>query len=141
MRIITMKKCIFIQLMLFVCAALGNAQSSYGDVQRAKEFLEMEAASTNELLSGESVGYGIKLLSCDFDGKNFIYSYEIDEDYISIEQMRETREERQVAIKRMLMDTDEFAPIIRNLKKINGNVIYYYVGNMSHKSMSIIIKF
>lgn len=136
-----MKKCIFIQLMLFLCATFGNAQSGYSDVQRAKEFLDMEAASANELLSGESVGLGMKLLSCDFDGKNFIYSYEINEDYVSIEQMRETKEERQVAIKRMLMDTDEFAPIIRNLSKINGNVIYYYIGNMSHKSMSIIIKF
>ena len=97
-----------------------------------------EAAETVNNDAPLQVDYMTTLTSCNFDGQNFNYYYEVNEDYTS--DIREFEEEMRENLQN-LWDTDPvFDEIKDNLRKVNGSVIYNYVGDESGEKMTIHVK-
>lgn len=133
---------IFLSIMfLMLSCSNGSLSPEKDEVFKAKESLKLEAEIANKM-AGKSVDFMTRWISCDFDGNNLIYTYEIDEDYATIDQMRSIQQETMAkSIKNTLESTPQFAGTKANLAKIKGKVIYNYVGDTSKKVMTITIDF
>ena len=107
-------------------------------VNEAKDNLKKSAEVVNEYAPLE-VDYMTTLVSCEFDGKNFIYSYVIDEDYGTIPEMKENghADEIRSSIKKDWDENPELKIMKDNLKKVGGSVVYEYLGNITGESMII----
>lgn len=121
----------------------ANADNSVNkeEINKAKESLKYEAEISNKLLAGKQVDPMSRAVSIDFDGTNLIYTFEIDEEYTSIDQMRTNEEAMEKNIRNILDNTPQFIVTKENLMKINGKVIYNYVGSESKKVLTITIDF
>lgn len=134
-----MKKLIYLMVLLVSLSSFGCDTPAQ---KKAKESLALEAETTNKMLAGKKADAVSTILSVDFDGKNLIYTYEIDEDYISIDQARATQKDNmEKNIRTGLENNPQFAATKENLKKIGGKVIYNYIGNSSGKILTIEIDF
>lgn len=111
------------------------------EIKKAKESLKTEAVIGDKLLAGKQADPMTTIVSIDFDGTNFIYNYEVDEEYISIDQMRTNQETMEKNIKNNLDNAPGFIGAKENLMKINGKVVYNYVGSESKKVLTITIDF
>lgn len=110
------------------------------EIDKTKESLKLEAKVADKLLAGKEIDFMTKALSAQFDGTNMVYTYEIDEDYATIDQLRDLKkEELKNFLKTNLDNSPEFAETKENLIKINGKVIYNYIGNTSKKVLTITI--
>ena len=111
------------------------------EINKAKESLRYEAETANKLLAGKRIDPMTRAVSVDFDGTNLISTYEIDEEYTSIDQMRSNQEAMEKNIRNTLDNTPQFIGSKESLMKINGKVIYNYVGSESKKVLTITIGF
>lgn len=68
-----------------------------------------------------------------------VYTYEIDENSISIDKLSEIKETMEKNLKNHLSENAQFAITKENLIKVGGTVIYNYVGSKSKKVMTITI--
>ena len=126
--------------MLFLSIIMLVACSNSEEKQKAKDSLKYEVELVNKL-TPSSVDFMTTLTSCELDGSNLIYNYEIDEDYSTIDEMKE---KQMATLKKTLEASWKNNPQLEgtkaNLKTIGGKVIYNYVGNTSKKIMSITIE-
>lgn len=109
-------------------------------IRKAKESLKFEAETTNKLLVGEKIDAMTRVVSVDFDGTNFVYTYEINEDYTTIDEMRANKETIEKNIRNNIDKTPQIEGLKENLIKIKGNFVYNYVGSKSIKVLTIIIE-
>lgn len=114
---------------------------SLSDADRAKESLKSEAEAAHKMLQGANVDPATKCISVDFDGENFTYTYEINEEDASIEQMRTEKETLEQFLKDNLSNSAEFSAVKRNLQMINGKVKYVYIGSKSKDKLELFINF
>jgi hypothetical protein len=103
--------------------------------------LRNEISFANDQLTGMQMDYATISDGCNFMNDNVYYYYTIDEDYINISDMIANERE----IKRNLRSTLESMPeteaLIQNLKKINGNIIYQYTGDITGKTAQFVLDF
>ena len=123
------------KLVVIVCVAFSCTNSE--DIQKAKDALQLEAQAANNLLRGTYIDNATKCLSCEFDGKNIIYSYEVNEDIISIEQLRIQKETMEKILHTYLKTNALVTETKKNLKKIKGKFIYHYIGDTSCSVMTL----
>ena len=145
-----MKKILFFLTMILSLSCTNSSSpsnktsdtSEKEETIKAKESLKMDAQVADKLLAGKDVDFMTKAVSVKFDGKNLVYTYEIDEEYATIEQLEfAKKEEMEQNIKATLESIPQFAVTKANLKKINGKVVYNYVGSASNNVMVITIDF
>ena len=148
-----MKKVLFFMVMLVALSSCSNGSSksqesanteisvNKEEINKAKESLKYEAETANKLIAGKRIDPMTRAVSVDFDGTNLISTYEIDEEYTSIDQMRSNQEAMEKNIRNTLDNTPQFIGSKESLMKINGKVIYNYVGSESKKVLTITIGF
>ncbi|MBR3757960.1 MAG: hypothetical protein IKK62_05970 [Bacteroidaceae bacterium] len=147
-----MKKMLFFALLLlFSISSCSNGhtekQNSTApeineEVNKAKESLKFEAEISNKILAGKQIDVMTRADSVFFDGKNLVYTYEIDENYATIEQLQKYQKETmEKSIRNALEKTPQVAGVKENLMKIDGKVIYNYVGSSSKEVLTIAIGF
>ena len=123
--------------MIFLCAIMLVACSNSEEKQKAKDSLKYEAELANQL-APMSLDHMTTMMSCEFDGSNLVYNYEIDEDYSTIGEMKE---KQMTTLKKTLeaqwRNNPQLEGTKANLKTIGGKVIYNYIGDTSKKIMSI----
>jgi len=152
-----------LSLLLVVCNGCGNkkAEPTMGDntsiqrmnetiqrmnetsqekISQAKQALKIDASIAAKQLKGKKVDAMTRVISCDFDGSDVIYTYEIDEDVASIDDLRTMKETLKGNVKSVLDNTPGFAATKKNLQIIDGKVVYNYVGNKSKKVLTITIE-
>ncbi len=147
-----MKKILFFALLLlFSISSCSNGYKEKQDsttsekseeVNKAKESLKFEAEISNKILAGKQIDVMTRADSVFFDGKNLVYIYEIDENYATIEQLQKYQKETmEKSIRSALENTPQVAGVKENLMKIDGKVIYNYVGSSSKEVLTITIGF
>jgi len=109
-------------------------------ISQAKQALKIDASIAAKQLKGKKVDAMTRVISCDFDGSDVIYTYEIDEDVASIDDLRTMKETLKGNVKSVLDNTPGFAATKKNLQIIDGKVVYNYVGNKSKKVLTITIE-
>lgn len=111
------------------------------EINNVKESLKFEAEITNKLIAGKQFDAMTRVDSVSFDGECFVYTYEINEDYATIEQLqkfqRKTMEEN---LKNNWENNPQLAGIKEKLIRINGKVVYNYVGSSSKDVIKIVIE-
>lgn len=127
-----MKKFLFLVLAVaFLFASCGGD----GGANEAKDNLKKAAEVVNGYAPLE-VDYMTTLVSCEFDGKNFVYSYEIDEDYRTVSEIKEGyADEFRASLQKDWDENPELKIMKDNLNKIGGSVIYEYHGNTTGESL------
>ena len=112
------------------------------DIKKAKESLKFLSDMENKQLAGTQLDVMTTLVSADFDGTNLVYTCVIDEDYATIETLRNTQKE---VMEKNIRNTLENDPRIESTKEnlilIGGKIIYNYVGDTSNKVLTITIGF
>lgn len=132
-----MKKFLFLVLVVaFLFASCGGD----GGANEAKDNLKKAAEALNGYAPYE-VDYMTTLVSCEFDGKKFVYSYEIDEDYRTVSEMKESGyvDEFRASLQKDWDENPELKVMKENLNKIGGSLIYEYRGNTTGEVLSIVI--
>ena len=128
----------FIGLIFGVVVSCTN-NTSNNEIDKAKKTLEIEAEIADKQLAGKKIDAISKCISCNFDGENMVYTYEIDENSISIDKLSEIKETMEKNLKNQLSENTQFAITKENLIKVGGTVIFNYVGSKSKKVMTITI--
>jgi len=120
----------------FLFASCGVREAM--KINEAKDNLANAAEVVNEQAPYE-VDYMTTIVSCEFDGKNFIYSYVIDEDYGTIPEMKENghADDIRSSIEKDWDENPELKIMKDNLKKVGGNVVYEYLGNITGETLCI----
>lgn len=106
-------------------------------VKEAKEYLSADVALSNKQGAGTNVDEGTKLLSIVFDGQNVIYTYEIDESYFTISQLKTIQSEFEKEQRKEFYSNKELAEIRYYLSVLEGTAIYNYVGSKTKQVMTI----
>jgi len=119
---------------LFVLAGCGAS----AEKQLAKTLLEKECQQANKILAGKYVDALTLCTSCEFDGENVIYNYELDEDVVAIEDIDKS------VLENTILETWKTNPGVRatkqNLIILDGSVIYNYTGSKTKETFTIKIK-
>ena len=119
---------------LFVLAGCGASTEK----QLAKTLLEKECQQANKILAGKYVDALTLCTSCEFDGENVIYNYELDEDMVAIENVDKS------ILESTILETWKTNPAVRatkqNLIILDGDVIYNYTGSKTKETFTIKIK-
>jgi len=74
-----------------------------------------------------------KLMSVDFDGTYFMYTYEIDEDILTVENMQALKDDLTKYLKKTWVDN----PAKPSMNAIHGKVVYVYKGSLSKDTLRI----
>ena len=119
---------IFFSLILFVSCGIGNGNS-------AKKYLDKAAKGVDVPME---VDYMTTLVSCEFDGQDLIYEYEVDEDYASISELRENENIIREGIESNL-EKPETQELQEKLREIGGKMIHKYIGNETGEVITIVI--
>ena len=130
-----MKKLFSVLLVCCMAFAVSCSKSDSKAVADAKQQLKAEAENTNAMLGGQEMG-GMTM-TCTFDGTNLIYDYIVDENYISMDQLQVYTS----GLKSQLESAPGFEGIIKNLKVLDGKVIYNYTGKYSGRKITEKISF
>ena len=135
-----MKKTIFITLLVM---SLG-VQSCFGDNENknaAREALKNEITATNKMLSGRNVDIATVYEKAEFFNDEIHYYYIINEEYIDIQLIRDSRKERETALKEMWETNPALKVTTGYIKTISGKVFYHYKGCITGKEAIIIVEF
>ena len=104
----------------------------------AKAALETEAHQANKILAGKYVDALTLCTSCEFDGLNVIYNYELDEDMVSLGDIDKS------ILENNILETWKTNPAVRavkqNLNILDGSVIYNYTGSKTKETFTIKVK-
>ena len=121
-----------------LCACTnGSTGVSSEEAEKVKEVIKIEAELANKALEGQNVDEMTKVIAVDFDGTDFVYTYEIDEEYLTIEKLKILEEEMTNYQKQIWKSNPQLANLKKNLNRINGKVVYKYTGSESKKTMTI----
>jgi hypothetical protein len=128
-------------IFLLFSSLLTGGCSNQVDKQKARESLNYEVMQVNEQVVGRNIDFMTRCTSCIFDGKNLIYSYEIDENYGSMDDLiRVQKEAMEAQAKAAWESNPQLAGTKQSLKTLGGSVIYNYVGSRSKKALTITVK-
>lgn len=104
-----------------------------------EELLKQGCETTNKKMPMD-VGHGLIVTSCMFLDGNVIYRCVFDEDIYDIGDFKDNKESIKESSKEYLKNAgDNVSYIINLLKKIGGNIIYIYEGNISKSEIKITI--
>lgn len=118
------------------CFADSNLTEHEKRIKEAKEYLSADVALSNKQAAGTKVDEITKLESIVFDGQNIIYTYEVDESYNTISQLRSAQNELEKELRKEFSSKD-LAEIRYYLSVLEGNAIYHYVGNKTKQVITI----
>lgn len=121
-----------------MCACTnGPTGVSSEDADKIKEVIKIEAELTNKVLKGQKVDDATKVIEVDFDGTDFVYNYELDEEYLTIENLKILEDDMTKYQKEMWKSNPQLSNLKNNLNKINGKVVYKYTGSETKKTVTI----
>ena len=124
---------------LVVLAAIAILASGCNSVEKivAKSILKAEIEEANEDLSGKYVDEITIMSSCEFDGKNIIYNYVIDEDQVAFDDIDRSLLEDNI---NSLWETNpDLKGLTHQLNILEGSAIYSYTGSNTGETFSITI--
>lgn len=135
-RELNMKKLVLLSVVLFAaCVCLqGQNPAQYN----ARESLKNEVKYVNQNTPWK-IDYMTTMVLCELDGNDLVYNYIVDENYISIEELRSTKRASMKKNLEATWNSSGTATTRSNLKTIGGKVIYKYRGNISQKTMVIVV--
>ena len=121
-------------VLCFLCSCSnGPKKLSSEEISKLKTVIEVEANKVNKQMAGQKVDEMTTLLSAVFDGTDFVYTYEIDEDIFPIEKMRVLKDDFTQHLKETWVDN----PAKPSLNAINAKVVYIYTGSLSEDTLKI----
>lgn len=125
-------------LLLFSALIVLAGCGASAEKQFAKTALEAECQVANKTLAGKYIDAATLCKSCEFDGKNVIYNYELDEELAAIESIDKS------ILESNILETWKTNPAVRatkqNLIILDGSVVYNYTGSKSKKTLTVTIK-
>ncbi len=125
-------------LLLFSALIVLAGCGASTEKQFAKTALEMECQVANQTLADKYVDAVTICKSCQFDGKNVIYNYELDEELAALESIDKSLLESRI------LENWKTNPAVRatkqNLLILDGSVVYNYTGSKSKKTLTVTIK-
>lgn len=111
------------------------------DKGKAREELSKTAQEANTQMAGMDMGRGLTMQSVSFDQTNMIYTVIVDEDYLSISQMKaqesQMKNSQKAFLKSFFESSEEGKALKKNLEALDGSVVYQYVGDVSHSILSV----
>lgn len=124
---------------LVVLAAIAILASGCNSVEKivAKSILKAEIEEANKDLSGKYVDEITIMSSCEFDGKNIFYNYEIDEELVSLDDIDISILED--SITEEWKTNPDLKELTHQLNILEGSAIYSYTGSNTGESFSITI--
>ncbi|MBO4565225.1 MAG: hypothetical protein J5720_07305 [Bacteroidaceae bacterium] len=133
-----MKNFVALWVICLLCACTnGPTGVSSEDADKIKEVIKIEAELTNKVLKGQKVDDATKVIEVDFDGTDFVYNYELDEEYLTIENLKILEDDMTKYQKEMWKSNPQLSNLKNNLNKINGKVVYKYTGSETKKTVTI----
>lgn len=133
-----MKKTILFVLSVLLLTSCGSSETEKNEARR---ILSQEAEVTNKTIKGFQIDFATTSDGCEFSNDVFYYYYTINEQYITIESIREREGELKESIKTTLESMPETQNLIKHIKTIDGKMRYQYTGSQSHKSFTITLDF
>ncbi len=125
-------------LLLFSALIVLAGCGASAEKQFAKTSLEAECQVANKTLAGKYVDAATLCKSCEFDGKNVIYNYELDEELATIESIDKS------ILESNILETWKTNPAVRatkqNLIILDGSAVYNYTGSKTGKTLTVTIK-
>lgn len=134
-----MKKILLFLAMLGMvsCFTDSNLTEHEKRVKEAKEYLSADVALSNKLNAGTKLDEFTKLESIVFDGQNIIYTYEVDESYITISLLRTVQSEMEKELRKDFYSNKEKAEVRGCLLVLEGTEIHNYIGNKTKQVLTI----
>lgn len=134
-----MKKIVLFLTMLGMvsCFTDSNLTEHEKRVKEAKEYLSADVALSNKQAAGTKVDEATKLESIVFDGQNIIYTYEVNESYYTISQLRTVQGDLEKECRNEFYSNKNLAEIRYYLSILEGTAIYNYVGNKTKQVLTI----
>ena len=133
-----MKKIMFFILSVLFLTSCGSSET---EKKEARRILSQEAELTNSTLNGVQIDFATTSNGCEFANDVFHYYYTINEQYVTIESMRENEDELKESIKNSLESMPATQDLIKHIKAIDGKIRYQYTGSQSRKSITITLEF
>lgn len=135
----SMKKILLFLIMLGMvsCFVDSNMTEHEKRVKEAKEYLSADVALSNKQTAGTKIDETTRVQSIVFDGQNIIYTYDVDENYITISQMRALQSEIEKELRKEFYSNKELAEVRGYLLVLEGTAIYNYVGNKTKQVLTI----
>ena len=126
-----MRKIYFIifSLIMLVSCGIGSENS-------AKKYLDKAA---KEVAVPMQVDYATTLISCEFDGQDIIYEYNVDESYALISELKEYENIIREGIESNL-EKPQTQELQEKLREVGGKMIHNYIGSETGEVMSIVIE-
>ena len=139
-----MKNYLLYALLMFCMLSCTSSNSSNKanneELKKAKEAVQFQVDIAEKQMVGCKINFMTRCVSIDFDGTNVVYTYEIDEDYATIDQLKNQRETLEQAIKSNIEANPQIKSMTSPLKKIGGKLVYNYVGDTSKKILTLTIE-
>ena len=134
-----MKKIVLFLTMLGMvsCFVDSNMTEHEKRVKEAKEYLSADVALSNKQTAGTKIDETTRVQSIVFDGQNIIYTYDVDENYITISQMRALQSEIEKELRKDFYSNKELAEVRGYLLVLEGTVIHNYIGNKTKQVLTI----
>ena len=127
-------------LMVIIMTSCINHTNTQYNNEEIREIVNEAAEKANKLMAGQKLDEMTTALSVKFDGTNFVYTYEIDENLMTIEQLRLLQDNLILSIKNGWDNDPNMIKLKTALKQIEGNAIYHYIGSKSKETHTITIE-
>ena len=106
--------------------------------QSAITILTYAAQEANKQLQGQQLDEVTTFVSCGFENNCFTYRYMIDENLVSIEDLRAAKDEiKKVTYETLQNESDFVTGIQPHLQQLHSKLMYVYTGSQSEESMTI----
>ena len=138
-----MKKILYavFSIMLLASCGGGKAKVTESDKAEAREMLRTELEYANNTLAGKQVDYATFCDGCEFYNDEAHYYYTVNEDYITIQQLKDNVGEFKKRQKEMIKIMPATKELCRLLEMIDGRIIFHYTGDYSGQTVMITLDF
>ena len=133
-----MKKALFALLAAVAMLSCGPGNE---EKRGMRELLSTTFEFVNNQMAGMSVDEATVCDSCAFKNDRVYYYYTIDEEVLSISQLKEEKNLRTAAIKYTIDNNPDMAVLVDMIDKLDGGFSYYYKGRITGEVVCIDIDY